>query len=121
MICPKCNCEIRIETDVCPFCGFVFPNDMKEGGNSVLTEKEQQRPVALPVNKDLPHLTAHTSYSDTERKIVRLIKRKARKSHGSAELSSEEKTHFNQEIIILLLFVLIAIGIVQVIILLDLR
>ena len=121
MICPKCNCEIRVETDACPFCGFVFPSNMKEGGDSVMAEKEQRCPVPRPVNEDAPCPITHMSCSETERKIIGFKKRKARKNHGLDELNSEEKTHFNQEIIILLLFVLIVIGIVQIIILLELR
>ena len=109
MICPKCNCEIRIETDACPFCGFIFPRGVNGENNETLIEN------------NICHSVPQKVKDETEHKNVKFKKRNLLNKLISDDLPSEVRAQLNQEIIILFLFVLIILGIVQIIILSGLK
>ena len=121
MRCPKCGGEIRIQTDVCPFCGVILPPEMKNAYNGASAESTFYHPVSQTVNEEAAYTANGTQTRNTAPKSTRGRKRKRRKQYKPDDLSFEARTQLNQEIIILLLFVLIIIGRLQLITLRTMR
>ena len=121
MRCPKCGGEIRIQTDVCPFCGVILPPEMKNAYNGASAESTFYHPVSQTVNEEAAYTANGTQNRNTAPKSKMVRKRKRRKQYKPDDLSFEARTQLNQEIIILLLFVLIIIGMLQLITLRTMR
>lgn len=98
MICPKCGCRIRIQTDVCPFCGLVLPAEYKETYDATHPVKNKFEAKRIVKKRNLLSFPGFLRNDD---------------------LPASKRSELYHEIIIMLLFVLIITSIIQIIILLK--
>lgn len=107
MKCPKCGCEIRIQTDVCPFCGLVLPVNVQNTYNGA-------QHINFKTQTATPFSNKAGKHACKKRRLFTFLK------GGKADnLPFDKRTELYQEIIIILLFVLIITNIIEIIILLK--
>ena len=94
---------------------------MKNAYDGVPDESAFYHPVSQTVNEEAAFAANGTQNRNAAPKIKKGIKRKIRKQRKSDNMSFEARTQLYQEIIILLLFVLIIIGMLQLITLRTMR
>lgn len=121
MRCPKCKCEIRIQTDVCPFCGLVLPEETKNAYDGAIPDSTLYNSASQITNSGTQCLSNAANYRSFGRKNVRIKRRAAGRGRKSDDLTWSKRSELNQEIAIFLLFVLIIINMVEVIVLLGLQ